>query len=386
MTEQQQTQEHLLQPWQQQQQQQQLQQAPGLHGVAADALSLLEQELSSHQPCVAKASIILGILQEWLFNGADEGQPLDVAVAQHVAKFQEQLVAPAAAKLGPKCKSPQDKVVALAKFLRGKLAKAPAHKQPLHTQYLPSALRDQGKRQLDCLGIATAVLGMCHSIAAQHSTQHADLAAARMMVSDDHCWLALPQQQQQQQQAGHVAASSSGAEDVQQLIHVEVTDPRPLKHADTANWLYAGGSGCTPCSSQQVILILVAGLMPEELKDEAAAAQLAAVQAALLGRLADMYPAALFYSNFFRWGMLHEWDELQELVAAAEAGRTAAFTSAARAEAAGQAVTAQLLHSSRVRALGEDGGAAAAAWHEMGLDLQQLLQMPSNRKRKRKEL
>lgn len=97
-------------------------------------------------------------------------------------------------------------------------------------QYLPSALRDQGKRQLDCLGIATAVLGMCHSIAAQHGTQHADLAAARMMVSDDHCWLALPQHQQQQQQAGPVAASSSGAEDVQQLIHVEVTDPRWAHH------------------------------------------------------------------------------------------------------------------------------------------------------------
>lgn len=103
---------------------------------------------------------------------------------------------------------------------------------------------------------------------------------------------------------------------------VRLPHSRPLKHADMANWLYAGGNNCHPCSSQQVILILVAGLMPEELKDEAAAAQLAAVQGALLGRLADMYPAALFYSNFFRWGMLHEWDELQELVAAAEAGRT----------------------------------------------------------------
>lgn len=28
----------------------------------------------------------------------------------------------------------QDKIVAVAKFLRGKLAKTPAHKQPLHTQ------------------------------------------------------------------------------------------------------------------------------------------------------------------------------------------------------------------------------------------------------------
>jgi hypothetical protein len=60
--------------------------------------------------------------------------------------------------------------------------------------------------------------------------------------------------------------------------------------------------------------------MPEELKDEAAAAQLSAVQVALLGRLAAAFPDALFYSNFFRWGMLHEEEELQQLVNAAEAG------------------------------------------------------------------
>ncbi|KAF6265242.1 hypothetical protein COO60DRAFT_1036222 [Scenedesmus sp. NREL 46B-D3] len=160
---------------------------------------------------------------------------------------------------------------------------------------------------------------MCHAIAAQHSVQHADLAAASMMVSDDHCWLSLPQQQQQQQ-AGHAATSSTGSDDVQQLVNVEVTDPRPLKAADMANWLYAGTSGSRPCSPHQVIMILVAGLMPEELKDEAAAAQLAAVQMALLGNLAAAHPAALFYSNFFRWGMLHEEQELRQLVAAAEAG------------------------------------------------------------------
>jgi hypothetical protein len=38
------------------------------------------------------------------------------------------------AALARMCGGLQDKVVALAKFLRGKLAKAPAHKQPLHTQ------------------------------------------------------------------------------------------------------------------------------------------------------------------------------------------------------------------------------------------------------------
>jgi hypothetical protein len=105
--------------------------------------------------------------------------------------------------------------------------------------------------------------------------------------------------------------------------HPKTPTCRPLKPADMANWLYAGGgTNCQPCSSQQVVLILLAGLMPEELKDEAAAAQLGAVQAALLGRLAEGYPDALFYSNFFRWGMLHEEEELQQLVAAAKAGHT----------------------------------------------------------------
>jgi hypothetical protein len=64
----------------------------------------------------------------------------------------------------------------------------------------------------------------------------------------------------------------------------------------------------------------------------------------------------------------------------------AAFSSPARAAAASQACESQALQSSRVRALGEAGAAAAVAWQEMGLDLQQLLQMPGNRKRKQKEL
>lgn len=77
-----------------------------------------------------------------------------------------------------------------------------------HVQYLTSALRDGGKRQLDCLGIATAVLALCHQISQQQPTQHAELAGSRMMVSDDHCWLSLP--------------ADEGGTDLQ----IEVTDPR----------------------------------------------------------------------------------------------------------------------------------------------------------------
>lgn len=93
---------------------------------------------------------------------------------------------------------------------------------------------------------------------------------------------------------------------------------RELTAAHMANWLYAGGQWGQRCSAQQVVLLLVAGLMPEEVKEQQAAAALADVQMALLTRLAAGHPSALFYSNFFRWGMLHEQQELEQLVAAAE--------------------------------------------------------------------
>lgn len=94
----------------------------------------------------------------------------------------------------------------------------PVRSSPLRcVQYLPSALRDSGKRQLDCLGIATAVLALCHHIAAKQQ-QHAHLAAAAMVVSDDHCWLSVPAEVL-------TAADASCDQEQQQLVYVEVTDP-----------------------------------------------------------------------------------------------------------------------------------------------------------------
>jgi hypothetical protein len=51
-------------------------------------------------------------------------------------------------------------------------------------------------------------------------------------------------------------------------------------------------------------MVLVAGLMPEELQEEAAAQQLREVQLMLLQQLAESHPEALFYSNFFRCGVV----------------------------------------------------------------------------------
>jgi hypothetical protein len=92
-------------------------------------------------------------------------------------------------------------------------------------QYLPSALRESGKRQLDCLGIATAVLAMCHQVAAQQPEQHSQLAAAVMVVSDDHCWLALPAAGQAAAAGATVDGSSGGQYQQQEMVHIEVTDP-----------------------------------------------------------------------------------------------------------------------------------------------------------------
>jgi hypothetical protein len=91
-----------------------------------------------------------------------------------------------------KAKTPEARLAALSKHLWTRLAKAPAHKQPLHAQFLISALRPSGARRLDCLGIATTALALCRAAAAADPGSHGGLAGAALMVSDDHCWLKLP--------------------------------------------------------------------------------------------------------------------------------------------------------------------------------------------------
>lgn len=107
----------------------------------------------------------------------------------YLQRFQQQLVDPAAARTC-KAKSAADKAIAVAKVLWGRLAKVPGHKQPVHAQFLPSALRESGKRQLDCLGIATAVLAVCQQLGGPGGPEP-QLAGAHLMVSDDHVWLAV---------------------------------------------------------------------------------------------------------------------------------------------------------------------------------------------------
>eukprot|EP00775_Hariotina_reticulata_P006427 gene6427-6658_t len=297
----------------------------------------------------------------------------------------------------------------------------------VNIRFLTSALRLSGKRQLDCLGIATAVLAMCHAIAELESAIHGDLAHCQMMVSDDHCWITLPLK----------ADCAAAAADDDQRLHVEVTDPRHLEAPHMANWLYAGGKGVA-CSAAQVVLVLVGGLMPEEVKDSAAADQVRRVQMHLLQQLAEHFPEALLYSTFFRMqaALCGETDELlalqQPVFSPAghrgDAGQvltdvisdgdlllpqllfmdalcayygdesadlpsgavknflTAAscFTRDARAAAAAKAAQQQLLLSSRLQTFAEPNSPASLAWLDMAADLQHLVQVPASRKRKRK--
>ncbi len=55
-----------------------------------------------------------------------------------------------------------------------------------------------------------------------------------------------------------------------------------------------------------MVLMLVAALAPEEVKDAGTAAAMRAVQRLLLERLSEMHPGAMLYSTHFRWGMVLE--------------------------------------------------------------------------------
>jgi hypothetical protein len=70
-----------------------------------EATELLTLQLGKHpQPCVAEASVILGTLQDRLFQHSTE--VVGMAVHEYMQRFQEQFVAPAATRIS-KCKTSQ---------------------------------------------------------------------------------------------------------------------------------------------------------------------------------------------------------------------------------------------------------------------------------------
>ncbi|KIZ07908.1 hypothetical protein MNEG_0025 [Monoraphidium neglectum] len=343
--------------------------------VSAAAALLLEQECAGDACDVAHASIVVGVLQDALISG----QAVDVQAeaAAYQARFLSDLVAPCLTKT-TKAKSLEQKLVALSKHLWTRLSKAATHKQPQHAQFLVSALRPSGARRLDCLGLAAAALALCRALAAAEPGRHADLAAAEMLVSDDHCWLRIPPHPD----CATAPAAAAPAPAHPALcaadegpapsppppllpgLHFEVTDCRALK-ADQmeGRWLYGGGGGAARVAPRHMAALLAAAMTPEELreKDPAAAARVRAGQKALLAALAEGRAAAqqgggagedgngccsiaggggmgsaapeggdgvvslaedgqddVLYSVLMRWGLLFEEDEVEELEAAAD--------------------------------------------------------------------
>eukprot|EP00775_Hariotina_reticulata_P007877 gene7877-8073_t len=160
------------------------------------------------------------------------------------------------------------------------------------------------------------------------------------MISDDHCWITLP------------FNADCAVDDDDQWLNVEVTDPKVLEAPHMAKWLYAGGRGVA-CSAAQLVLVLVGGLMPEEVKNSAAADQ----ETQHEGPLGVQLPS---FCHLVHMSLLAEMD--------------------ARAAAAAKA--AQQLLSFRVQTFADPSSPAGLAWLHMAADLQHLV--PVSRKRKSK--
>ena len=138
------------------------------------------------------------------------------------------------------------------------------------------------KRQLDCAGVVTTTYAACQALAARHPAEHADLAAARMQISEDHCWLNL---------------GADGGRDTS----VEVTTDAPAKRGlpvapeGWAGWLYTGGRAVL-CTPHQALAALVTSVNPAVAggKKGVDSEELQAVQRRLLEVLAEARPSSLY--------------------------------------------------------------------------------------------
>jgi hypothetical protein len=149
-------------------------------------------------------------------------------VAACEARFAADLVGPALAKAA-RAKGLEQALAALTKHLWTRLAKAPAHKQPAHAQFLTSALRPAGARRLDCVGIATAALALCRAAAAADPERLGALARAELLLSDDHSWLRVPYAPAAGGSGGGGKGAKAAAQDIGGWLHFEATDCRALR-------------------------------------------------------------------------------------------------------------------------------------------------------------
>jgi hypothetical protein len=184
--------------------------------------------------------------------------------------------------------SPAAKVKAVADAVWSRLNKGAFSKDLQHAQHvfcfaalLAPDVVPGVKKQLDCAGVVTTAYAACHALSRRFS-QHRDLAAARMQVSEDHCWVQL------------------GGASVREAS-VEVTTDTAAKRglpvaADAwAGWLYSGGHAVL-CSPHQALAALVTSINPSISggRQGRDSGELQEVQRRLLQVLLQQQPTALY--------------------------------------------------------------------------------------------
>jgi len=274
--------------------------------------SLLKAELEADGE-LARLSICLGALEASLTSKTDQHWPSDLesVVAANLTIF-EGFVAQADARIHSlDAHSVRAKVKIVADMVWANLTGA-FSKDALHVQHLYSfikileAQKQQAKRHLDCAGVVIAILATCQHLAKRE--KHADLAACRLQVSEDHCW---------------VNYDPKGAREGSVEVTTDTAAKRGLAVSEERwqGWLYTGGHAVL-CSPRMALTASVASLNPSIVARQNTGSDsehLQEVQHTLLQLVRSSYPAAMYPAAFCALADLTEiysQDRAQEAVLA----------------------------------------------------------------------
>ncbi|KAL3136760.1 Menin [Trebouxia sp. C0009 RCD-2024] len=285
------------------------------HDILSQLTALIKQELEAPDVNIALVSIALGAVetpltkkdpahQIWPANLMDEVDECMKIFENFVATINSQI---AAKQLDLRAKV---KLVADAVWskLTGVFVNDVLHVQHVYvfTQHLKHGTKSS-KRQLDCGGVVTTVLAICQRLAQEYG--HADLAACRFQVSEDHCWLNTDPE--------------GGREGT-----IEVTTDSPAKRALPVGaaawqgWLYSGGHAPL-CSHKMTIAAMVTSMNPSITARQNTgqdSEQVQHVQRHVLQMLQDEYPELMYPAALGCLADLHEIQTQDALEVAVAAG------------------------------------------------------------------
>ncbi|KAI7841369.1 hypothetical protein COHA_004987 [Chlorella ohadii] len=289
--------------------------------------ALLEKELAADagSSSVERLSIALGVV-ELALTPRDQSKaawPADLpATVEALAAAFDAFVAGLAsspALVGAAAAAAKVKVVADAVWskLQKGYSKDLQHAQ--HVFNFAAALNGGVpgvKKQLDCAGVVTTVYSICQALS-QRYPQHADLAAVRMQVSEDHCWLQL----------------GAGQRETTIEVTTDTAAKRGLPVAPDAwrGWLYTGGHAVL-CSPHQALAALVTSINPSVTggKKGVDSEELQLAQKRMLEALLRRQPGALYPAALCALADLQEVWSQDELDAARDRGDAAAVAALLR--------------------------------------------------------